>query len=202
MRCINGHDMQFGAKFCHVCGAEGVASSAIPTPPPSGMTPAPPYATYATAVAPTAAFDGFAIAALVLGILGGSILAIIFAIVSLNRIKKARTRGKGMAIAGLVLGILGLIFTILIVIGAVFAARAQDAPTYNSYTPSNSISYNDGWNAAKEYWNTNDELAYCDTIYNDTDWIPYGDNESAVTDGCNAWNDADGTPGFRTPSNY
>lgn len=55
---------------------------------------------------------GLAIAAMIMGFLGLSLLAIIFAIISLAR----RSRGKGMAITGLIFGILGMIATIVLVI--------------------------------------------------------------------------------------
>jgi len=46
--------------------------------------------------------DGFAIAALVFAVIGGIVLAVIFALVSLSRIKKGkRQEGRGMAIAAL-----------------------------------------------------------------------------------------------------
>ncbi len=57
--------------------------------------------------------DGFSIAGLVLGILGVSLLAIIFGAVGISRCNKnAELKGKGMAIAGLVLGIVWLIVSI------------------------------------------------------------------------------------------
>jgi hypothetical protein len=48
--------------------------------------------------------SGFAIAALVFGIIGGALLAIIFGIIALVQIPKKNQKGKGMAIAGVVLG--------------------------------------------------------------------------------------------------
>jgi hypothetical protein len=62
--------------------------------------------------------DGFAIAALVLGILPacGGILGIIFGIVSLNRIAGTAKRGRKMAIAGIVCGSL---WVVLIVVGII-----------------------------------------------------------------------------------
>ncbi|GAA1642420.1 DUF4190 domain-containing protein [Catellatospora bangladeshensis] len=47
--------------------------------------------------------NGFAIASLVLGILGGILLSVIFGIVALSQIKKRNQTGRGMAIAGLVI---------------------------------------------------------------------------------------------------
>jgi hypothetical protein len=53
--------------------------------------------------APKDGTNGFAIAALILGILGGVILSIAFGIAALVQIRKRPQRGKGLAIAGLVL---------------------------------------------------------------------------------------------------
>lgn len=47
--------------------------------------------------------NGFAIAALILGLLGGILLSVIFGIVALRQIKRTGEGGKGMAIAGLAL---------------------------------------------------------------------------------------------------
>lgn len=68
--------------------------------------------------------NGFAIAALVLGLLGAVPLGIIFGIVALRQIKRSGQQGKGMAIAGLVLSVVWLL---LIVAGGVmyFADRAE-----------------------------------------------------------------------------
>src|SRR4029077_18265298 len=47
--------------------------------------------------------NGWAIAAFVLGILGGTILSVIFAIVAVFQIRARRERGRGLAIAALVI---------------------------------------------------------------------------------------------------
>ena len=47
--------------------------------------------------------NGWAIAAFVVGILGGTILSVIFAIVALVQIKGRHQRGRGLAIAALVI---------------------------------------------------------------------------------------------------
>lgn len=69
---------------------------------------------------------GLAIAAMITGFLGLSVLAIIFAIISLAR----RSRGKGMAITGLIFGILGMIATIVIVIILVNEASSISSVYY------------------------------------------------------------------------
>ncbi|MCK2239454.1 MULTISPECIES: DUF4190 domain-containing protein [unclassified Crossiella] len=76
-----------------------------PPPPPEAPAGYPqPYQPYGQAPVPGNT-NGFAIAALVLGIIPGiitNVLAVIFGLVSLNQIKQRADRGKGMAIAGIV----------------------------------------------------------------------------------------------------
>lgn len=67
-----------------------------------------------TPLAPPARTNGFAIASLVFGILGGILLSVIFGIVALVQLKNRNERGKGMAIAGLVLS---GVWTVAICIG-------------------------------------------------------------------------------------
>jgi hypothetical protein len=84
--------------------------------------PAPRYPAGGGALART---NGFAVAALVLGIVSvvacflvvPSLLAVIFGAVALNQIKQQPTAysGRGMAIAGLVLGLVGLAIFVLVV---------------------------------------------------------------------------------------
>jgi hypothetical protein len=66
--------------------------------------------------------DGFAIAALVCGVAGllglapllGSILAVVFGVLALQRIGRTGAGGRGMAIAGIVTGGAGFLFSILL----------------------------------------------------------------------------------------
>jgi hypothetical protein len=70
--------------------------------------------------------NGFAIASLVFGIIGGVPLGIIFGIVGLVRAKTVRS-GKAMAWIGIVLSVLWAVpLTILIAIGASHATKALD----------------------------------------------------------------------------
>jgi hypothetical protein len=62
--------------------------------------------------------NGFAIAALVLGILPGAVLAVAFGVVALNQIGRRRQRGQAMAIVGIVLGSLWTILFVLAIIGS------------------------------------------------------------------------------------
>src|ERR1051325_11037592 len=108
--------------------------SMLPPPPPPGgpaAVPPPPPGWYVSSSWPQPGGQyyqpgptrrsGMAVAAMVLGILWifwiGSILAVIFGHVAMNRIKHDRTLGgRGMAIAGVVLGYVGLGILVLSVI--------------------------------------------------------------------------------------
>jgi hypothetical protein len=72
--------------------------------------------------------DGFATAALVLGLLGFigicAILGVVFGLVALNRIGTSGRGGRGMAIAGTVIGGVWLAITIIVVL-AVSVAGAH-----------------------------------------------------------------------------
>ena len=67
--------------------------------------------------------NGFAIAALVFGAIGGVVLSVIFGIVALTQIKKRGDKGRGMAVAGLALSAVWL----LICAGALVFIIATDA---------------------------------------------------------------------------
>ena len=58
--------------------------------------------------------DGFAIAGLVLGLVGAGILAIIFSAIGLHRCQQNKDlAGRGLAEAGLVLGIVGTLVALV-----------------------------------------------------------------------------------------
>lgn len=75
--------------------------------PPQGyhyqLSPYPQQPMQAPAAARPQGTNGFAIAALIFGILGGFLLSVIFGIVALVKIRKTGQSGKGLAIAGLAL---------------------------------------------------------------------------------------------------
>jgi hypothetical protein len=73
--------------------------------------------------------NGFAIAALVLGLVGGSVLAIIFGAIGMKQCRERGQDGRGLAIAGLVLGIVGTVFWIIVII----AAASSTATCWNGY---------------------------------------------------------------------
>jgi Domain of unknown function (DUF4190)/Septum formation len=77
--------------------------------------------------------NGFAIASLIFGVLGGILLSVIFGLVALSQIKRRNQGGKGLAIAGLSLSGLWL----LAIVGLVIAAVVNSGGTVND--PSTSL---------------------------------------------------------------
>jgi hypothetical protein len=83
---------------------------------------------------PTRTTNGFAIASLVLGILGwvpcgiGSVLAIVFGFIARSQIRASggRQGGDGLAIAGLILGFLGVAGTILLFVFGALSGNTGD----------------------------------------------------------------------------
>lgn len=69
--------------------------------------------------------NGFAIAALVVGLLGGSLIAVILGHVARKQIRERGQAGDGMAIAGLVLGYIGLAAVVLVLIFTIIAIGAS-----------------------------------------------------------------------------
>jgi Domain of unknown function (DUF4190) len=103
-------------------GYGGQFPPAPPPPPPGWGSPQP-------GPPPGRKTDGFAIASLVLGIVGGSILAIVFGFVARSRIKRTGAGGRGMATAGIILGFIWLLVCgglIALAIGGVFETNNAD----------------------------------------------------------------------------
>jgi len=90
-----------------------------------------PYATYQAPPAPqNNSTNGFAIASLIFGIIGGFLLGIIFGIVGLVQIKNRGQKGRGLAITGIVLSGLWLIGIIVGVILVIAADAKQSSPDF------------------------------------------------------------------------
>jgi len=108
-----------GDVFCRKCGQP--ISGAVPTSAPKAtQTPAPPV-TIAIQGAPEQRTSGLAIASLVLGILGISILAIIFGGIAISQTgKNPNLSGRGMAIAGFILGIVGIVVSFFVILAIMF----------------------------------------------------------------------------------
>jgi hypothetical protein len=73
-----------------------------PTPAPTPPAAGPPHPSWHPAPQHPAT-NGFAIASLVLGLIGGVLLSVVFGILALTQVKKRGQKGKGLAIAGLAL---------------------------------------------------------------------------------------------------
>ncbi|AGL15461.1 DUF4190 domain-containing protein [Actinoplanes sp. N902-109] len=100
-------------------------------------TQAAPYANYPPAPGTPGApapqdnsTNGFAIASLIFGIIGGTLLAIIFGIVGLVQIKNRGQKGKGLAIAGIVLAALWIVGIVTGIILLAAHDSKQSAPDY------------------------------------------------------------------------
>lgn len=103
--------------------------------------------------------DGFAIAALVLSVLGGILLSVIFALVALGRIRKGRRqRGRGMAIAALwISGAWALLIAAVIVLGVTGALDDPNADHYQGVKREVAVVIDDFEQAADD----NDAEAVC-----------------------------------------
>jgi uncharacterized membrane protein len=105
-------------------------ASQQPTTPPAYPAPAPYQHTPPQYLIDQRKVDGFAVAALVLGIVWGfwlgSILAVIFGHVAISRIRRQpnERKGHGLAVAGLVLGYVGVATLILFVLLPLAAASS------------------------------------------------------------------------------
>lgn len=77
--------------------------------------------------------NGFAIAAMVLSLVGASILGVIFGHVALGQIKRNNQEGRGMALAGVILGWIGVVLYIVFIIAAVSATSDAVTDICNDY---------------------------------------------------------------------
>ncbi|MFG1954025.1 septum formation family protein [Micromonospora sp. NPDC048830] len=99
-------------------------------PPGDERSPYQPYPHYQhdPPVTPAPGVNGFAVASLVLGVIGGVLLSVIFGVVALVQMRTRPYRGKGLAIAGLVLsGVWALGLAVLIVVA--IASGAERDPS-------------------------------------------------------------------------
>jgi hypothetical protein len=88
---------------------DSVPGDGLPTAPPVQY----PYQAYTYgAPPPRRGTNGFAITAFVLGLIGGTILSIIFGIIGLVQIRRTGQRGRGLAIAGITLACVWLVIFI------------------------------------------------------------------------------------------
>ncbi|WP_232662254.1 DUF4190 domain-containing protein [Pseudonocardia sp. TRM90224] len=101
-------------------------------PPPQGYPPAPyPPAPYQPGR--QQGTNGLAIAALVLGIIGVTLLSIIFGFIALSQIKRTGQGGRGLAIAGLVISAVWVVgVVLLLVVGAAITPTSSSTGSTTS----------------------------------------------------------------------
>jgi hypothetical protein len=88
------------------------------TPQPYGSPPAP----------PPAQGNGFAVASLIFGLIGGSLLGLIFGFIGLSKAKKIGGKGRGMSIAGIILSVVWLAASIGVVVYVANQVVEQNDP--------------------------------------------------------------------------
>jgi hypothetical protein len=108
---------------------------ASPYPPPASPYPGPAYQPAPGGAAPPPygwqpprkpGTNGFAIASLVFGLIGGVLLSVIFGILALVQIRKQPQGGKGLALAGLTLSGLWLALIGVVAVIAILTAAERD----------------------------------------------------------------------------
>ncbi|OMC16466.1 DUF4190 domain-containing protein [Mycobacterium sp. SP-6446] len=73
--------------------------------------------------------NGFAIASLVFGVLGGALLSVTFGIIALSQIKRRGQRGRGLAIAGMVASAVYVVLYSVAIVFAVLSPGTSEAIT-------------------------------------------------------------------------
>ena len=125
LMCANGHVVPIGGTFCTECG--GMVTAPVPTDVTRSATGLAQGSYSAmTPPSPGAATNGFAIGALISGILGLSALAIVFGFVARSQIRQSAgsQKGGGMAMAGIILGFVWVALSIAFTI-AIFALASH-----------------------------------------------------------------------------
>ena len=125
LMCANGHVVPIGGTFCTECG--GMVTAPVPTDVTRSATGLVQGSYSAmTPPSPGAATNGFAIGALISGILGLSVLAIVFGFVARSQIRQSAgsQKGGGMAMAGIILGFVWIALSIAFTI-AIFALASH-----------------------------------------------------------------------------
>lgn len=117
MNCSKcGTQSSEGDVFCRMCGLP-LNQTTPRSAPTYAPTSTPPVSVYVQQAAGVQRTSGLAVASLVLGIIGFSILAIIFGGVAIGQTEKdPNLSGRGMAVAGLVLGIIEFIIELFVVV--------------------------------------------------------------------------------------
>ena len=98
-------------------------------PPPAGVG----YGAPSYSPPPSQGTNGFAIAALIFGIIGGALLGFIFGFIALSQTKRTGQNGRGMAIAGIVLSALWTVGVLLLIILAVASSTPSGPVTPTTF---------------------------------------------------------------------
>ena len=98
-------------------------------PPPAGVG----YGAPSYSPPPSQGTNGFAIAALIFGIIGGALLGFIFGFIALSQTKRTGQNGRGMAIAGIVLSALWTIGILLLIVLAVASSTPPGPVTPTTF---------------------------------------------------------------------
>jgi hypothetical protein len=133
--CPNGHVVPDGDAFCSECGQPVTSAPSVnlTTPARVNVASQPPYAVAQPQWNSYPSNNGFAIAALICGILGASVLGVAFGFIARSQIRQSmgRQKGDGMALAGIILGFIWIVISIAFTVSIyVFLAHQNNYP-YN-----------------------------------------------------------------------
>jgi hypothetical protein len=133
--CPNGHVVPDGDAFCSECGQPVTSAPSVnlTTPARANVASQPPYAVAQPQWNSYPSNNGFAIAALICGILGASVLGVAFGFIARSQIRQSmgRQKGDGMALAGIILGFIWIVISIAFTVSIyVFLAHQNNYP-YN-----------------------------------------------------------------------
>jgi len=121
----SGYTPQPGYSPAHATAAYTPQPGHGGYPPPAGVG----YGAPSYSPPPSQGTNGFAIAALIFGIIGGALLGFIFGFIALSQTKRTGQNGRGMAIAGIVLSALWTIGVLLLITLAVASSRPSGPVT-------------------------------------------------------------------------
>jgi hypothetical protein len=103
-------------------------TSTLPDPPPGYVNPQWGYPIAAPKPPPRPTMNGFAVASLIVGLLGGVVVSAVLGIIALLRIRRTGQRGKPLAIIGILLTVIWAIVIagVLVLVARTTAARGPD----------------------------------------------------------------------------
>ena len=154
--------------------------------PAAPMYPPPGYAAYPPA--PTnGGTDGVSIAALVAGVLGTGVVALVLGIVGLRRTRGGVRAGRGMALAGVILGALGTIVWTVAIIGVIAFFANLDGGVTPAPDPMWDINQTESGYGSDPHldmlWDECDagDMAACDDLFLESPW---GSEYEEFADNC------------------